>query len=77
MRHPKSARAVSAALAAATLAAVTAAPALGEKPGIEGSVGPSTGTPPYVLPVAPGVQTRSAYPTAWAHTATTATASRS
>ena len=52
-------RAVGAVLAAATVAAVAAAPASGEQPGIDGPVGPSTATRPYVLPVAPGVQTSS------------------
>jgi hypothetical protein len=57
--HLKLVRAVSATLAAATLAAVVAAPAAGEKPGIEGPAGPSTDTSPYVVPVAPGVRTSS------------------
>jgi hypothetical protein len=38
---------------------LAAAPALAEKPGITESMGPSTETPPYVLPVAPGVRTSS------------------
>jgi hypothetical protein len=40
-------------------AAIAAAPALAEQPGITDPIGPSTGTPPYVLPVAPGVRTSS------------------
>jgi hypothetical protein len=48
-----------AALAAAALTAVAAAPASAEKPGIEEPIGPSTTTPPYVLPTAPGVRTSS------------------
>jgi hypothetical protein len=53
MRHATSALAV--------LAVVLGggAPAAAEKPGIEETVGPSTRTPPYVLPVAPGVRTSS------------------
>jgi hypothetical protein len=54
---PKRSRAV---LAAATVVtALAAAPAAAEQPGIDGPIGPSTSTPPYVLPVAPGVQTSS------------------
>src|SRR5687768_15295961 len=45
--------------AALAVAAVAAAPASAEAPGIEGPVGPSTSTPPYVLPVADGVRTSS------------------
>ena len=44
---------------AAALAALAAEPAFGEKPGIDGPIGPSTDTPPYVIPAAPGVQTSS------------------
>jgi hypothetical protein len=40
-------------------AAVAAAPAVAEKPGITGPMGPSTTTSPYVLPVAPGARTAS------------------
>lgn len=50
--------AAGAALAAGIVAA-GAGPAAAEKPGIEEPTGPSTSTPPYVLPVAPGVQTSS------------------
>ena len=49
-------RAAGAALAAVLTAA---APAAAEQPGIEGNMGPSTTTPPYVLPVADGVRTAS------------------
>jgi len=58
MSDPRLARAAAAALAAITVAAA-AAPASAEQPGIEGPKGPSTMTPPYVLPVAPGVRTSS------------------
>ena len=50
--------AAGAALAAGIVAA-SAGPAAAEKPGIEEPIGPSTSTPPYVLPVAPGVRTSS------------------
>ncbi len=48
-------------LAGAALAAVlaAAAPAVAEQPGIQEDMGPSTTTPPYVLPVADGVRTAS------------------
>jgi hypothetical protein len=48
-------------VAGATLAALlaAAAPAAAEQPGIEGTMGPSTSTPPYVLPAADGVRTAS------------------
>ena len=48
-----------AALVAGTIATLAATPAFGEQPGIEGTMGPSTRTPPYVLPVAAGVRTSS------------------
>jgi hypothetical protein len=47
------------ALAAGVMAIVAAGPASAERPGIEGTTGPSTSTPPYVLPVADGVRTSS------------------
>jgi uncharacterized protein DUF839 len=48
------------ALVAALVTAVAAAvPASAEQPGIEEAIGPSTRTPPYVLPVAEGVRTSS------------------
>jgi hypothetical protein len=42
-----------------TVAVVAAAPAFGEQPGIDGAVGPSTDTHPYVVPTAAGVRTSS------------------
>jgi hypothetical protein len=56
MRNRQPARAAGAALAL-VLAGVT--PASADKPGIEEPLGPSTSTPPYVVPVAPGVRTSS------------------
>ena len=47
------------ALAALAVILAGGTPAAAEKPGIEEAVGPSTGTPPYVLPVADGVRTSS------------------
>ena len=47
------------ALATGVMAIVAAGPASAERPGIEEAIGPSTRTPPYVLPVAPGVRTSS------------------
>ena len=52
-------RGIGATLAAATVTAVVASPALAGKPGTTETMSPSTGTQPYVLPVAPGVQTTS------------------
>src|SRR5215208_23702 len=48
-------------VAGATLAVLlaAAAPAAAEQPGIEEAMGPSTSTPPYVLPAADGVRTAS------------------
>ena len=54
MRHAKLAG-----TALAVLAIAGATPAAAEQPGIEEATGPSTETPPYVLPVAPGVRTSS------------------
>ena len=59
MRETRLARAFGAALTTGTVAAVAAAPAVAEKPGIEEPMGPSTTTAPYVVPVAEGVQTSS------------------
>ena len=59
MTHLRSKRAAGAALAAVTAAACAAPQAGAEAPGIEGPIGPSTDTPPYVLPVAEGVRTSS------------------
>jgi hypothetical protein len=59
MSGAKLPRAVRAALTAGAVAALAAAPAFAEEPGIDGPVGPSTGTPPYVVPVAAGVRTSS------------------
>jgi hypothetical protein len=52
-------RGFAAALAAGAVTAPATAPALAAKPGTTASTGPSTSTPPYVLPVAPGVRTTS------------------
>jgi Alkaline phosphatase PhoX len=46
-------------VAAAVTAVAAAVPASAEQPGIEDPIGPSTSTPPYVVPVAPGVRTSS------------------
>src|SRR5215207_7204127 len=59
MSAVKLTRAVFGAIATATVTVAVAAPAAGEKPGIDAAMGPSTGTPPYVVPVAPGVRTAS------------------
>ena len=59
MSDAKRTRALRAALVAGSIAALAATPAHAEQPGIEGSMGPSTHTPPYVLPVAAGVRTAS------------------
>ena len=59
MSDAKRTRALRAALVAGSIAALAATPAHAEPPGIEGSMGPSTHTPPYVLPVAAGVRTAS------------------
>ena len=58
-RRGRCARALGPPLLLACTAAVAAAPASAEKPGIEAPIGPSTTTPPYVVPTAPGVQTSS------------------
>ena len=52
-------RGIGAALAAGAVTALAAGPALAGKPGTTDSMSPSTSTPPYVLPVAPGVRTTS------------------
>ena len=59
MSDVKRTRILRAALVAGTIATLAATPAQAEQPGIEGTMGPSTSTPPYVLPVADGVRTAS------------------
>src|SRR4051794_16329127 len=59
MSAVKHTRAVRCVFATVTATVAVATPAAGEKPGTEAEMGPSTATPPYVVPAARGVRTTS------------------